>query len=167
MLGFVYFTVSKHVLCPPLKMTSLAFFRASSRSRVDSHECMWQLPFFALMFLPGVPRLTMLFVSSSSSTGSMVWVSLARVPYGPLMGAKTCSAEPCVYVVSRKLPANSVFSFMPMLFRSPRLHSVMVYGGGLSGIIILRHVFTYRSTKRSPGLRKAENPKLGLIRLAM
>lgn len=83
------------------------------------------------------------------------------------MGAKTCSASPWVYVVSRKLPTNSVFSFMPMLSKLPRLHSVMVYGGGLSGIIILRHVFTYRSTKRSPGLRRAEKPKLGRIRFAM
>ena len=80
MLGFVYFTVSNDVLCPPLKMIILAFFRASSRSCVDSHECKWQLPFFAWMFLSGVPRLTMLFVSSSSRAGSIVWISLARVP---------------------------------------------------------------------------------------
>ena len=96
MLGFAYFMVSKHVRCPPLKMTSSAFLRASSRSFVESHECMWQLPFLMLTFLLGIPRLIMLFVSSFSSTGSMVWVSLARVPYGPLMGAKTCSALPCV-----------------------------------------------------------------------
>ena len=80
MLGFAYFTVSKQVRCPPLKMTSLAFLRASSRSFVDSQVCIWQLPFFLVMFFPGVPRLTMLFVSSCSSTGSMVWASLARVP---------------------------------------------------------------------------------------
>ncbi len=80
MLGFAYFKVSNDVRCPPLKMTSLAFFSASSRSLVDSHECMWQLPFLAWMFLLGVPRLTMLFVSSSSRAGSIVWVSLALVP---------------------------------------------------------------------------------------
>lgn len=80
MLGLAYFTVSKHVRCPPLKMTSLAFLRASSRSLVVSHECMWQLPFLVLMVLPGVPRLTMLFVSSFSRAGRIVWVSLARVP---------------------------------------------------------------------------------------
>ncbi len=134
--------VSKHVMCPPLKTVNLEFFIHSWRSCEDSHVCVSQFPIFAVTFSPGIPKLIMLFVSSSLSTGIIICVSFALVPNGPLIGAKMCFPEPFMGVVPRKLPTNSTFSLRCILSKSPRLYSQTVYGGGLSGIIIFEHCFT-------------------------
>src|SRR5208283_2240919 len=91
-------------------------------------------------------------------TGSRILSIFALVPGGPLMGTKMCSFDPSTGDVSTKLPTYSTLSSKPMLSMFPMLYSEIVYGGGLSGIIIFEHRLTYRSTSRSPGLRKAEKP---------
>jgi len=137
MLGLQCFTVSKHVACPPLNTTSLASAMKSRRSLGVSHVWISQFPVFFVVLLPGCPRLMMLLVFTFFRMGIRIWISLALVPNGPLIGAKMCSSLPFVGVMSTKLPENLTLSRMCMSSRSPKLCSQIVYGLGLSGTIIL------------------------------
>ncbi len=83
----------------------------------------------------------MLGISKDERIGIRILTSLALVPKGPLIGAKTCLSKPFRGVMSKKLPTKSTLSFIPILPVFPKLYSQMVYVG-LSGTIILVHFFT-------------------------
>ena len=137
MLGLLYFMVSKQVMCPPLKIMVCEFRMYSCLCLVESHVCMVRFLVWTVFLWSGMPRLIILFMLSFFSAGIIILVSLALVPYGPLIGANICCFLPFTGEVSVKFPVNSALSRMPMLSRSPMLYSLMVYGGGLSGMMIL------------------------------